>query len=351
MSGVASTEQAVNTLAQINLGLPADRHCTAANFTRRVLESCIEASEDNALFFIWCSLEQAVQYQQIHFSKDLLPLGLKGVSVCVVNGKKRNMGANQQIPSTTAEYFVVAKKGDPTQTSFEKWGEVYDEDHPAPRQMDNVFKVPARWWDSLANRYPYEKPRELMRLFVNYFAQPGQLVFEGFAGTISCGLAALTRGINLVAVDNNQDTKPFLEDLYTALFDGIADLGSLDSFWENLDDLPAASLFVTQKMDRAPHYHVMQASEVADIQVVDTEPSPFVTPVVARTSTTPMRDSRAITPEDQRDPPPTSPVTSPVDPDNRTEPEITQTQESANSDQIPAGQQVIAILITPSEET
>ena len=247
MSNVQSTETQVNTLSQINAGLSGDMLCTTENFTKKILQSCLDCTEPDALFFIWCSMEQALEYQKIHFSKELQPEGLKALSVCVVNGKKRNTGADVQLPSTTGEFFVVGKKGNAKQACFDKWGVVYEEEEDRPKFLENTFKVPSAWWDRLSTtRYPYEKPRQLMRLFVNYFAQPGQLVFEGFAGTISCGLAALTRNVNLVAVDNNVDTAGFLKSLYSELNTGILDLEGMGDTEDEYDEHEPAQQFVSK---------------------------------------------------------------------------------------------------------
>ena len=275
MSGAGVTDQAVNTLAQVNQGL--DQPIPQDGFCRRILESCLECSEEDAIFFIWCSLEQALEYQRLQFGKELEDQGLRALCVCTVNGKRRGMQANQQLPSSTAEYFVVAKKGDPTQTTFEKWGKVYDEDNPAPKDLGNVFKVPQRWWDSLANRYPYEKPRELMRLFVNYFARPGMLVFEGFAGTISCGLAALTSGVNLVAVDNNVDTHRYLEDLYSYLRRGVIALEELCQDRSNIGDFPDSYMFLPSDFSAIPTYQLYAGEYMhGTVPVVQTEQNPFI---------------------------------------------------------------------------
>ena len=273
MSSSSVTDQEVNTLAQVNLGLRSDQ-VTPESFTGRILESCLEASEPNAIFLIWCSLEQGMEYMKLHKGKELFDQGLKALSLCSINGKRRAVQANQQIPSTTGEYFIVVKKGDPDQATFEKWGEVYDDANKAPRDLGNVFNVPQSWWDSQSNRYPYMKPRRLMRMLVNYFARPGQLVFEGFAGTISCGLAALTCGVNLVAVDNNADTKRFLRDLYQELRTGVTALEELDDSRSNLE--PHASMFMTNGMVDPPHYELFAPVEWHDsIPVVNTEESPF----------------------------------------------------------------------------
>lgn len=277
MSANASTNQEVNSLAQINLGLPADRHCTVESFPRRVLESFLEATEENAIGLIWCSLEQALTYMAIHHSKELQPQGLNGMTTCFINGKRRSTNANTQLPAPTTEFFIVVKKGSPNQACWDKWGKKYDEEHPAPKELTNLFKVPQTWWDSLSNRYPYEKPRELMRLLVGYFAQPGQLVFEGFSGTISCGLAALTRGVNLVAVDNNQETKPFLKDLYEELRTGIRALEDLDDEWSNIEEHPAAHLFVSGEFETTPNYVLLGPADfLGEVEVVDTEHNVFV---------------------------------------------------------------------------
>jgi hypothetical protein len=279
MSNLPSTDEQVNTLAQINLGLSANQICTTENFTLRILESCLDASEDDAIFFIWCSLEQSLEYIRIHKSGDLAAKGLTAVTHCMVNGKKRIMATNEQLPSSTGEYFVVCKKGLPSQTTFDKWGTVYSEDKPHPKTFPNVFKVPTVWWDSISNKYPFEKSRKVMRLMVNHFARPGHLVFEGFAGTISCGLAALTCGVNLVAVDNNPDTDIYLQDLYNDLQHGLLEMESLEEDWTALDESPAALMFVTTEMERPwPHYKLFCPDDwvQTDVPLVNTEPSSFL---------------------------------------------------------------------------
>ena len=225
-------------------------------------------------------MEQGLEYQKIHNSEALRAQGLRALSFCSINGKRRAVQSNQQVPSTTGEYFVVVKKGDPNQATFETWGRKYNEQNPPPKDLSNVFNCPQAWWDKLANRYPYEKPRRLMRKFVHYFARPGQLVFEGFAGTISCGLAALTCGINLVSVDNNEDTKRYLQVLYRELMAGIHAIEELDEEWSNYEG-SEASLFVAKNthFPNAPTYTLFAPEEFHEgIPVVDTERSAFTHP-------------------------------------------------------------------------
>ena len=124
-----------------------------------------------------------------------------------------------------------------------------------------------------------------MRLMVNHFARPGMLVFEGFAGTISCGLAALTCGVNLVAIDNNPETEIYLQGLYNDLNHGLAELESLREGYTDLDESPAALQFVTEEMEHPwPHYVLFCPEEWVqkEVEVIDTEQSSFTQPAQKR---------------------------------------------------------------------
>lgn len=295
MSNQASTDEEVNTLAQINDGLSPQLFCTAQNFTQRILESCLEASDSNAIFFIWCSLEQALEYLQIHKGGELAEKGLTAVSYCMVNGKKRITANNEQLPSTTGEFFVVVKKGQPAQTTFDKWGAVYSEEKPRPKTFPNDFRVPTLWWDSVSNQYPFEKPKQVMRMMVNHFARPGQLVFEGFAGTISCGLAALACGVSLVAVDNNPDTEVFLQSLYNQLNLGLNLLEDADGDFDELPDRIESHMFVTRDMEEWPKYELYCPDEwiQSGVEVSHTEQSPFLASNPVRSPNFPSQPSQS----------------------------------------------------------
>jgi 16S rRNA G966 N2-methylase RsmD len=309
MSNQPSTDAQVNTLAQINEGLSPNEACTEDNFTKRILESCLDASETHALFFIWCSLEQALQYLQIHKSRDLAEKGLTAVSHCMVNGKKRIMTSNDQVPSTTAEYFIVAKKGQPSQTTFDKWGKAYSSDYPHPTSFPNIFKVPTVWWDSISNQYPFEKHQTLMRQMVYHFARPGQLVFEGFAGTISCGLAALACGVNLVSVDNNPDTGVYLQGLYNQFNVALQLMEDADGEYQELEQRAESYLFVSQDMREWPKYELYCPADwvLNNVEVSNTEQSPFLAQNPIRTPNDPPQPSQSLI--QARIPPPSQALT------------------------------------------
>jgi hypothetical protein len=246
----------------------------------------------------------------------------------------------------------VAKKGDPKQTTFTKWGKVYTEEDRPPRDLSNIFSISQSYWDATSNRYPYEKPKTVMRKFVHHFARPGHLVFEGFAGTISCGLAALTCGVNLVAVDNNGDTKRFLRDLYRELNRGIYALESLDSNWSNIDE--AAYMFVSDDMDQAPTYSLLAPVEFHDnIPIIPTEDDPFST---SQTGIRTANFQRQQTTAPAHSGPPVPPATSPSPEPQQGEEEVhtpalstaqSQEPEQGGTSQSPEYEQVEEEVHTP----
>jgi hypothetical protein len=240
-----ATEKTVNTIKALNSGLdPNLARLTEDNLCERLMESALEALEANGILFLWCSLEQGALYMKL-FKQKKFPT-LKGCTFCSINGKvsRQSQGANQQIPTNQSEYFIVGYKGTPNQTSFQKWGVVYEEGEE-PKSQSNHFKCPQKYWKKLPkgnNAYPFMKPQELMRDLMFHYCTPGQLVFEGFSGTKSCVLGAVANMVNLVCVDNNPITHQYFKKSYQTMKKAEADLKQFfadpntENLWLPLND-------------------------------------------------------------------------------------------------------------------
>ncbi len=217
VSNTKSTSPVINSLEQVNRDLPeAIERLTNDNFCFRVLESALEVTTPDAILFIWCSLEQSLKYLQINNGKKLEEKGLKELTVCGINGEKSAFGASQQIPTNAMEFFIVAKKGNPQQTTFSKWGFNY-QDGKEPTFQGSHFVCPNLYWQRLPNTYSFMKPQELMRDFIHQYSLKGHLIIEGFSGSKSCILGAVTKGANLICVDNNPESEKFTRKMYARL--------------------------------------------------------------------------------------------------------------------------------------
>jgi hypothetical protein len=265
------------------------------------LESALEASQVNAIFLIWCSLEQAVEYLHLHKGGTLREQGLTGLTVCTINGKFSQAGSaqNQQIPVNQTEYFIVAKKGNPRQSTFIPWGPVVA-GAVEPTCQPSHFTCKPSYWNQDANLYPYLKPRRLMRDLLHYYCTPGQLIFEGFAGSKSCVLGAIIKRANLVCIDNNPESASHLVRQYQR-FQGDA------AYFEqwNLDgEKPTPDRSCSDWMKTGMYvpnlalYGPDQWNETVPIE--NTEVTPFNSPT----------PSRSALPSSSANPPPSSPRSS-----------------------------------------
>jgi hypothetical protein len=152
----ASAQNNLNTLAAINRGLDSELELlTKENLCSRVLESALEASQVDAIFLIWCSLEQSVEYLNLYKVGTLRERGLTGLTVCTINGKFSQAGSNQnqQIPVNQSEFFIVAKKGTPRQSTFIPWAPE-DPDAVEPISQSSHFSTRSKYWNQDAF-YPH----------------------------------------------------------------------------------------------------------------------------------------------------------------------------------------------------
>jgi 16S rRNA G966 N2-methylase RsmD len=282
----ASAQNILNTLAAINRGLDSELEpLTKENLCLRVLESALEASQVDAIFLIWCSLEQSLDYLHLYKGETLRERGLTGLTVCTINGKFSQAGSNQnqQIPVNQSEFFVVAKKGNPRQSTFIPWPSV-DPEAVEPTSQSSHFSTKSKYWNQDANLYPYLKPRKVMRDLLHYYCTPGQLIFEGFAGSKSCVLGAIIKGANLVCIDNNPESASHLVRQYqrfqgdAAYFEQWNQSGSRPNPERNCSDWWKSGMHVPNLAFYGPD----EWNETVPIE--NTEVTPFNSPPPSRTA-------------------------------------------------------------------
>jgi site-specific DNA-methyltransferase (adenine-specific) len=76
----------------------------------------------------------------------------------------------------------------------------YDSDE---RKVNSVWTMTMGPTDSQRTGYPNQKPLELVERFVKVHTQPGDLVFDPFAGSGTTGVAAMRNDCNFVLCDTN----------------------------------------------------------------------------------------------------------------------------------------------------
>ena len=69
-----------------------------------------------------------------------------------------------------------------------------------------VFKQQGFITDSKDKRYhPTQKPTELLALLINEYSSPGAVIFDGFMGSGSTGVAAVSNGRSFIGVELDTD--------------------------------------------------------------------------------------------------------------------------------------------------
>ena len=142
------------------------------------LEECHRIMKDNTAIYCFCS------WHNIDFFKNEFEKHFKLKNILVWNKNNHGTGDLKGSYAPKHEFILFGHKGR-TLLREKRIADVID----CPKISSNKLT------------HPTEKPQELLEIFIKQSSDEGSIIFDGFMGTGSCGIAAKKLNRNFIGIE------------------------------------------------------------------------------------------------------------------------------------------------------
>ena len=142
------------------------------------LEECHRIMKDNTAIYCFCS------WHNIDFFKREFEKHFKLKNIIVWNKNNHGTGDLKGSYAPRHEFILFGHKGR-TLLREKRMADVID-----------CAKIPSK-----KLTHPTEKPQELLEIFIKQSSDVGSIIFDGFMGTGSCGIAAKKLNRNFIGIE------------------------------------------------------------------------------------------------------------------------------------------------------
>ena len=142
------------------------------------LEECHRIMKDNTAIYCFCS------WHNIDFFKNEFEKHFKLKNILVWNKNNHGTGDLKGSYAPKHEFILFGHKGR-TLLREKRIADVID----CPKISSNKLT------------HPTEKPQDLLEIFIRQSSDVGSIVFDGFMGTGSCGIAAKKLNRNFIGIE------------------------------------------------------------------------------------------------------------------------------------------------------
>ena len=142
------------------------------------LEECHRIMKDNTAIYCFCS------WHNIDFFKNEFEKHFKLKNILVWNKNNHGTGDLKGSYAPKHEFILFGHKGR-TLLKEKRIADVID----CPKISSNKLT------------HPTEKPQDLLEIFIKQSSDVGSIIFDGFMGTGSCGIAAKKLNRNFIGVE------------------------------------------------------------------------------------------------------------------------------------------------------
>ena len=142
------------------------------------LEECHRIMKDNTAIYCFCS------WHNIDFFKNEFEKHFKLKNILVWNKNNHGTGDLKGSYAPKHEFILFGHKGR-TLLKEKRIADVID----CPKISSNKLT------------HPTEKPQDLLEIFIKQSSDEGSIIFDGFMGTGSCGIAAKKLNRNFIGIE------------------------------------------------------------------------------------------------------------------------------------------------------
>ena len=142
------------------------------------LEECYRIMKDNTAIYCFCS------WHNIDFFKNEFEKHFKLKNILVWNKNNHGTGDLKGSYAPKHEFILFGHKGR-TLLREKRIADVID----CPKISSNKLT------------HPTEKPQDLLEIFIKQSSDVGSIIFDGFMGTGSCGIAAKKLNRNFIGIE------------------------------------------------------------------------------------------------------------------------------------------------------
>ena len=142
------------------------------------LEECYRIMKDNTAIYCFCS------WHNIDFFKNEFEKHFKLKNILVWNKNNHGTGDLKGSYAPKHEFILFGHKGR-TLLREKRIADVID----CPKISSNKLT------------HPTEKPQDLLEIFIKQSSDAGSIIFDGFMGTGSCGIAAKKLNRNFIGIE------------------------------------------------------------------------------------------------------------------------------------------------------
>ena len=162
------------------------------------LEECHRIMKDNTAIYCFCS------WHNIDFFKNEFEKHFKLKNILVWNKNNHGTGDLKGSYAPKHEFILFGHKGR-TLLREKRIADVID----CPKISSNKLT------------HPTEKPQDLLEIFIKQSSDEGSIIFDGFMGTGSCGIAAKKLNRNFIGIELDEKYFNIAKDRIEKCLDNI----------------------------------------------------------------------------------------------------------------------------------